>query len=291
MKAALGEKEYEMDGKYLTWLKDSNDIGDDFVALRARLQEDGYLLIRGFHAQELVDNARLEMLGQLQSLGRLDAGYPVAEGRIETSNKGFGFRNNAKDYPAFRQLVNSAKTLEFFEKLLGGECLTYDTKWFRAVGTGGFSGAHYDNVYMGRGTQNVYTVWTPCMEIPIDMGGLALCLGSQNFDKVKKTYGQADYEKVSGWFSNDFSEIVDTFGGQWATTHFQAGDVLIFGMFMMHGSLTNKTDRYRMSADIRYQLKSELFDPRWHGSSQLGDTDHIDPKPIEMDEARKSWGV
>jgi ectoine hydroxylase-related dioxygenase (phytanoyl-CoA dioxygenase family) len=192
---------------------------------------------------------------------------------------------------AFRQLVNAEKTLHFFEELLGGECLTFDTKWYRAVEKEAFSGAHYDNVYMGRGTKQVYTVWTPLMEIPIEMGGLALCLGSQNFEKLKTTYGQSDYEKVSGWFSSDFGEIINKFGGQWATTHFQAGDIIIFGMFMMHGSLTNKTDRYRMSADIRYQLKSEPFDPRWHGKNQVGDVNHLDSEIIEMEEARKEWGV
>lgn len=34
----------------------------------------------------------------------------------------------------------------------------------------------------------------------------------------------------SGWFTTDPFEITDKFGGQWKTTDYRAGDVLIFGM-------------------------------------------------------------
>jgi hypothetical protein len=85
--------------------------------------------------------------------------------------------------------------------------------------------------------------------------------------------------------------MVDRFGGQWATTEFQAGDAIIFGMFMMHASTDNGTDRFRISSDTRYQLKSEPADERWMGVKPKG---HYawgkgDVKTLET--ARKEWGL
>ncbi len=46
---------------------------------------------------------------------------------------------------------------------------------------------------------------------------------------------------------------------------YETGDVLIFGMFTVHASLDNCTDRIRLSTDTRYQLASEPIDERWVG--------------------------
>jgi ectoine hydroxylase-related dioxygenase (phytanoyl-CoA dioxygenase family) len=154
-------------------------------------------------------------------------------------------------------------------------------------------GAHYDVVIWG-GTKNVYTMWTPFDDIPLEMGTLALCLGSQHFEKMKTTYGQMDVDRdnvATGWFSEDPIEIADTFGGQWATTAFAAGDAIFFGMFMMHASLNNTTNRYRISSDTRYQLASEPVDERWIGTKPKGHYawGKTPLKPVEQ--ARKEWGI
>ena len=118
-------------------------------------------------------------------------------------------------------VVNSPGVLDFFGRLLGGAAMTYDYKWPRAVARGGNTGAHYDVVYMGRGTKDLYTMWTPFGDIPLEMGTLAMCLGSQHFTKIKQTYGEMDVDRdnvATGWFSEDPVEIVDRYGGQWATT-------------------------------------------------------------------------
>ncbi|GMA63839.1 hypothetical protein GCM10025859_42790 [Alicyclobacillus fastidiosus] len=181
----------------------------------------------------------------------------------------------------------------FFDEFLGGPSLTYDVKWLRGVPQNEFSGAHYDIVYMGRGTKNVYTTWTPIGDVSYEMGGLALCLGSQHFDKIKETYGQMDVDRdnVVGWFSNDPIEVVDKFGGQWATTEFQAGDAIIFGMYIMHGSVTNTSNRYRISVDTRYQLASEPVDERWYGEKPKMHYAWSKGKTVSMEEARQKWGV
>ncbi|MCI1778044.1 MAG: phytanoyl-CoA dioxygenase family protein [Paenibacillus lautus] len=298
MKVTIGQRELEWGGKYLTELRDCNDMLEDTVALRNRLQEDGYLLIRGFHKREQVLNARMEFLNKLAAMGRLDPNALVEDGIIGSENKGGMWGGSTEqlqpDFPQFLDVVNSPAVLDFFGRLLGGAAMTYDYKWPRAVARGGNTGAHYDVVYMGRGTKDLYTMWTPFGDIPLEMGTLAMCLGSQHFTKIKQTYGEMDVDRdnvATGWFSEDPVEIVDRYGGQWATTAFEAGDAIIFGMYMMHTSLNNSTSRFRISADTRYQLASEPVDERWIGRKPKGHYAWGRTPQKSVAEARKEWGV
>jgi hypothetical protein len=299
MKVTMGKVELEVGGRYLTELRSSNDILTDMEALRNRLNQDGYLLIRGFHDREDVLSARRDMLCKLQSMGRLDPNALVEEGVIGPNNKSAMFGGaptpeSEAELDAFYRLVNDGKVIDFFSRLLGGEAMTYDYKWPRAVARGDFTGAHYDIVYMGRGTPSVYTMWTPLGDIPLEHGPLAICLGSQHFHKIKETYGRMDVDRdnvAKGWFSEDPLEVVDKFGGQWATTSFAAGDAIIFGMFLMHASLDNTTNRYRLSSDTRYQLRSEPVDERWIGRKPKGHYEWGQKPVVPIGEARAKWGV
>ena len=65
---------------------------------------------------------------------------------------------------------------------------------------GGFTGVHLDWVYMGRGTEELYTCWIPIGDIPVEMGTLAVLEGSSSlpqFQKLRNTYGQMDAEKIN----------------------------------------------------------------------------------------------
>lgn len=62
MMVKVGNRELEMDGEQLTELRSSNDIMQDMQALRERMEEDGYLLIRGFHDRGKVLDARTSIL-------------------------------------------------------------------------------------------------------------------------------------------------------------------------------------------------------------------------------------
>lgn len=287
----VGNRELEMEGKYLTRLRDANDILDDTEALRARMQEDGYLLIRGFHDREQVLRARSEILARLHAAGKLAPGEDPAKALIGPDNKGAMFGGTNVDNPEFLKVVNSPKVMDFFARFLGGDVITYDYKWLRAVPRGGNTGAHYDIVYMGRGTPNLYTLWTPFGDTPIELGTLSILLGSHKWDKVIATYGKMDVDrdKTEGWFSTDPIELVDKFGGRWATTDFQAGDAIFFGMFTMHGSTVNTTPYMRISCDTRYQLASEPVDDRWIGKNPK--SHEAVPNQRSIKEARKDWGL
>lgn len=291
----FGKQELELGGKYLGELQESTHLLHDIEALQGRMEEDGYLLLRGLHDVGTVRAARRMILERLDANGQLDRGRPLMDGVIAEGGRGafLGGSKAVTHAPEFLAVVESAELLAFFERFLGAPARTYDYKWLRVVGRGGFTGAHYDIVYMGRGTERVYTVWTPLGDQPYELGPLAILGGSHRFQRVRDTYGKMDVDRdhVQGWFSSDPVELVDRFGGQWLTGEFRMGDALIFGMYTMHASLNNTTDRYRINCDTRYQRADEPVDERWIGEEPMAHYAWQKGEMVPMEKARERWGV
>ena len=283
-----------------TDLRESNDILDNPDALRERMAADGYLLIRGLHDKEAILTARREILEKLKEKGLLAPDAPVMEGIFNSDYPGptsTGSMGNKSltQIPAFKGIVEGKPIMDFFKHFLGGEARTFDFKWLRTAGPGAGSPIHYDIVFMGRGTQDLYSCWTPLGDVSLDMGPIVFCLGSNQFEKVRATYGQADVDRdlIEGHFSDKPLEIVKKFGGRWATTTFSAGDVIIFSMFLMHASLVNTSNKIRITADTRYQLASEPIDERWIGEKPKGHyawkQENAEIESLEA--SRQRWGI
>ncbi len=279
-------------------LRDCNALLADRAALHERFREDGYLLIRGLQPRDQVLAAREQMLAILDQAERIDRSHPLGEGWI-AAGAGGSFRGGMSDAPLFRPIVESRQIMDFFAHFLGGEPMTFDFKWTREVGTGDATGAHLDAVYMGRGTPNLFTCWTPWGDLTLDQGTLAILVGSHRlpaWEKVHQTYGKMDVDRdhVAGWFSNDPRHLTTTYGGQWATTEFRAGDVLVFGMRTIHASLTNTTRTFRLSSDTRYQLASDPIDERWvakAGKPPIGHYAWQQGEQVPMEIKKKEWGL
>jgi len=69
-------------GDAIVELKDSGGLLGDVPALRRRLEEDGYLYLRGFHPREEVLAARREVVALLMEAGCLDAERPADDAWI-----------------------------------------------------------------------------------------------------------------------------------------------------------------------------------------------------------------
>lgn len=301
MRVQIGSAEMDMGGPLLKEMRESNEILDRPDEMRKRLNEDGYLLLRGLQNRGKVLGARRAILERIQLAGGLDADAPMMDGRIRA---GLGHDEGVPGMlelaatagrgSEIKQVAESREILGFFEVLLGGEVQTFDYKWLRIVSTGRSTGVHYDIVYMGQGTKRLYSVWCPLGDVSIELGGLAVCTGSQRWSKVKDTYGNMDVYRdgVDGTLSTDPIELAEKYGGQWKTTSYQAGDVVVFGMFTAHASLSNRTDTYRLSMDTRYQLASEPTDERWMGENPFAEESEILNKTtISMESARRRWGI
>lgn len=283
-----------------TELRESNDILDDSNALKERIAADGYLLIRGLHDRNAVLTARQQILERLAVKGMLAPDTPLMDGVFnsefpEPTSTGSMGNKALTQLPAFKAVVEGAPVMDFFKHFLGGDARTFDFKWLRTAGPGSGSPIHYDIVFMGRGTQDLYSCWTPFGDVSLDMGPIVFCLGSNHFDRVRATYGQSDVDRdmIEGHFSDNPLEIVEKFGGHWATTTFSVGDVIIFSMFLMHASLVNTSDKIRITADARYQLASEPIDERWVGEKPKGHYawKQQDAEIESLETSRQRWGV
>ena len=261
-------------------LRESNGLLDDVPALRERMEEDGYLLLRDFLSREWVMEARHAVLEVLARHGMVDESHPLVEGRAAKGDQeeflsAISSHSELGKLPAVRRLVHSGRMLEFFTALLGGEVRSFDFVWMRVMGPGRSSAPHYDIVFMGRGTVNLFTSWTPLGDVTFSDGALMLLENSHRLEEVKTTYGRMDVDKEGNWkktggvFGKDPAEIRRNLGLRWLTTNYRAGDLLVFSMYTMHCSLDNTSDRIRLSSDTRYQLASEPVDERWIGENPI----------------------
>jgi hypothetical protein len=291
----VGDHDLELGGDHLVELRESTDLVGDENLLRERLSEDGYLFIRGFHDPEHVRKARKDVLEHMADEDMLHPDEPIEKGVIHPEYFDDGFMMSSgswTEYPSLEKLVTGDDTMKFFERFIGTEPLAYDFKWGRAKPTDDFTGFHCDKIFMGRGTDQVYTMWRPIGDCPLEMGPLLLCPGSEENQKLRETYAQMDVDRdcFEAVFSDDPYDIIETFGGPLMTADFEAGDVLIFGQYLMHGSLSNQTDRYRISIDTRYQSLEEPVDGRWVGSEPIGHYNWPSDDETPMAELRDEWG-
>jgi len=291
----FGRTHVRFPSEQLGELRDANGLLGDPPALRARMAEDGYLLLRGLIDPEKVRAARGHVLGYMAEHEAMEPGSRPLDGVMGEYGKGVPMmgRELITHAPPVRAAVEADELFDFYRGYFGGPARTFDYKWLRAVGHDRFTGVHYDVVYMGRGSANLHTAWVPLGDIPVHQGTLAICVGSHNapeFEPLRRTYGRLDVDRdrTAGWFTEDPCEIVEKFGGQWCTTDVHPGDVITFGMYTLHASTTNTTDRWRLSCDVRFQPASDPVDDRWAGDRQAG---HTGGPERPMSEARAAWGL
>ncbi|MCC5807671.1 MAG: phytanoyl-CoA dioxygenase family protein [Opitutales bacterium] len=268
-------------------LRSSEDAVSDFGVLRDRLAGDGYLYMPGLLDAGVAREIRLNVLCRLKAEGHLDSRYRLEEGVLRPDTELFFRPDLVRDDPALRAFLFRGRLTEFFAALLEEAVLHFDFIWFRAMSRGKGTKPHCDFPYMGRGTFDLYTAWIPYGHVPLDVGGLMLLEGSHlKTPTICKRYLARDVDsyctnkpwgqlKEDGWsfdgtLSSNARTLREKLGGRWLTAEYNPGDVLIFGMGMVHASLDNRTRRIRLSSDTRYQRASEPADERWVGPEPVG---------------------
>jgi hypothetical protein len=270
-------------------LEPATHLLGDPDALRARMQEEGYLYLPGYLDRDEVLACRQVMAERLADAGHLDPSYPPYAMKAHPDTRIAFMPDLAKDNPKLHQLLYGGRMMEFFGMFLGGPVRHYDFTWVRAVAPGRGTYAHMDVVYMGRGTRNLYTAWTPLGDVPRTIGGLLLLERSHRHERLNQGYGSKDVDaycenkvgpgftrmggggniRDGGWLSDNPAKLRKNLGGRWLTADYRAGDLLVFTVFLVHGSLDNASDEIRISTDTRYQLASEPVDERWIGEEPI----------------------
>ena len=294
MNVRFGYRDMHYPSDALGTLQDSRHLFADMPALHAQMAADGYLLLRGLIDREKVQKARATILHYMHEQNVLTPDAPVLEGVMPKGGRGAKMRRIAYSEEVLA-VLQATELFDFFASYFGEPALTFQYKWLRAVGNEQYTGAHYDFVYMGRGSPRLHTIWIPLGDTTVDHGTLAICRGSHilpSFARIRDTYGRMDVDRdgIDGWFTKDPMEIVENFGGEWLTSDFFMGDVILFGMHTMHASTTNLTNRFRLSCDVRFQPASEPADKRWVEGGP-GHTVHGVKELVPMEKARAKWGL
>ena len=168
---------------------EQNHLLGNVESLKEHFSKNGYLFFRGFLDKDLVDGANIELATELEDLNCLRNGTEKMEMKIgpasesalskegealrgravyDTVNqsKSVLFQGEMLEYTTHCQELFNCRTLfEFFNHFFGEECATFDYKWVRAVPSAGFTGIHYDSVYMGRGDTRIMSCWIPLDDI------------------------------------------------------------------------------------------------------------------------------
>jgi hypothetical protein len=281
-------------------LRRSDDVGDDYPALRQRMEDDGYLYLPGFFNREDVIAARRRITDLMAEKGMLDPAYPPMEAvkksdadlkHLSDPRLAVDFMNSlSRGNTPLLRLLYEGKAIRHFEGFFGESVRHFDFTWVRTMGKGFGTDPHCDNVYMSRGSPRLCTMWVPYSDITYEIGGLMILEGSHLQAERLKNYLSRDVDlycenrpdekrkiesgeipwKWGGVLSTNPYTLRQNLGGRWLSAEYRMGDALIFSMRTIHASLDNQTNFFRFSTDTRYQPASEPIDNRWIGENPIG---------------------
>lgn len=245
----------------------------DPESLRAAYNDDGHVLIRGLLDDTDVLAAREELLLKYAILGEVDDRHPIQDG-IAGDAAGLrganlrAFTASLRSGARYESVILDPALIDVVGVLLEGPVRPYDFRWPRLARPGEGCGFHCDGPYMSRGTDRHLSVWIPLGRIAPHEGALMILEDSHRSEELAHGYLTKDADRDGlVWLDDDPVAVQQRYGARWLTTTFEPGDVLIFGMNVLHGAFDNQsaTGRCRLSTDSRYLVAGEVPDPRWNG--------------------------
>ena len=260
-------------------LREYEGSHDDGAAMGAFIEEEGYLFIRGALNREAVLEARAAVMQRLIEVGEVSP--PAAEGIYSGTSKrtevvqDFGaFWKSICEMPALRKVTHGGALPALMETFFGESVRPFDFLWLRPVAPGRASAFHFDHVYMNRGSDRLVTVWTPLGDVPMIEGALLVVENSHRFDDLIAQFKGFDVDKDTsrpGHVTMNPVELAIERDVKLLSADFRAGDIFVFPMFSLHGSLDNRSpvNRVRLSCDVRYQPAADPIDERWIGDNPI----------------------
>jgi ectoine hydroxylase-related dioxygenase (phytanoyl-CoA dioxygenase family) len=229
--------------------------------LQDEIGTKGYVLVRDLLRREAVDAALTDVTRVLSRAGWLQPERDPKE-RIPTLGVACGDPD-----PRFKRVYQEVFNLEGLHrlphelalqkvmKMLAGEQVLIHPK---PIGRLIFPNcerlvthAHQDYEFMG-GDPELYTVWIPLHDCPIEIGPLRILEGSHR-------HGIQHHEREN----LHVPEIPEgtAAGDGWVGGHVNAGDVLIFHSLTVHAASPNLSDQMRLSMDCRFQDARRIVNP------------------------------
>jgi len=230
----------------------TNGINDP-VALRALLNDRGYLFLRKIINPTLIDAVRGDYIGALKSARLVVEGAdaPICGGAYEQARL-TAARADLETREPWRRLHASPAMANLLKALMGVPycwlpLVTYRMEpplaGLRDEQNCDLSDRRtrihqdgYNNPHLG-----FWIFWLPLMHIDGSIGGLALAENHHQAILPHQTFGPDK-------FGIQREAIPDH---AWASATFDAGDLVVLHALTPHSGLTNLSDRYRLSIDFR----------------------------------------
>jgi len=254
--------------------------------LRRRYADEGYLLLRGLLARVDVEAAAAQVVESLAARGLVDPRFErserIAARRARVST--FGFEAEDRRFEQVRSIALAGRMRAFYERFFDAPPRAFDYVWLRLMAPKQATPPHCDIVYMGRGTHDFCSTWIPLTPVDLDDGPLMVLERSHRVERLREGYARMDVDKDGNWrrvklrhgrffrggdYSRNPRKVRSEFGLRWLTSEFEPGDVVVFSPFTMHASLDNRSRRFRISVDARYQRASDPIDERWVGENPI----------------------
>jgi hypothetical protein len=266
----------------LAEMTDSAALLEDPPALRKRLEDDGYLFLKGVLPVPDVHAARREVFERLVQVGEIGtppeaAIYTGASRRVELASDLGAFWRSVSQGEKLRALSHGHAMLRIMALVFGEDALPQDYLFLRPAVPGRATGLHFDYPFFTRAHDRVVTVWMPIGPVPVSDGPVVVVENSHHlrdlidpmigFDISRDNTRKAD-------FGSDAISFAEERRTRLLTRNFEPGDIALFGMYTAHGSLDNHSPigRVRLSCDVRWQPKSLPIDERYFGANPPGTT-------------------
>jgi Phytanoyl-CoA dioxygenase (PhyH) len=263
-------------------LKDSTPLLADPVALRKQLQQDGYLYLKGIVKPQHIEAARQEVFARLAEMGELKE--PAHEGIFSgvshrdqrVSSRG-EFWQSVSEGPHLRHLTHGEDMHRVMDLIMGEKSRPHDYLFLRAGVQGRSTGLHYDYPFFTRAHDQVYTVWMPIGNVPVEQGPLAIVEGSKKFKDLIDPMNGFDValdKSRKATLSQDALSLATERNTRLLSRNFEIGDIVVFGMYTLHGAFQNHCplQKVRLSCDVRWQPAALDVDARYFGKNPGGTT-------------------
>ena len=261
-------------------LRESSDCRSSPDALRERLSEEGYVLLRSVVPSDHVLAAREEILTRLAGVDEIAC--PAIEGivtgrsrRLEVAPDLGLFWKSVSEGEALRRVTHSPAVRHFMAALFGEPVVGHDLIYLRAAAPGQALDVHYDYPFFTRKTDRVLSVWLALGDVPVTDGPLLIIEGSNQYeDLIREMLAIDQAAPLTRKLAYDQSAMSFAIERKTRilTTGFGVGDVIVFSMLTAHGSLDNRSaiGRARLSCDLRYQPEADPRDERFFGPDPAG---------------------
>ncbi len=263
-------------------LRDSADLTGKPKDLAGRLDDEGYLFIRNGIDPAVTASARHNVFLQLANVDEVEDpdGDTRATGRSNRlklrPDKG-AFWKSVSEQPAMRAVTHGRQLTALLSDIFGEAARPFDFVFLRPGINGRFTNIHCDKPFFSRTTDRVLTCWIALGPVPVERGPLFIVEGSHQWPDVRQSvdgYDVARDKDRMNSVTQHPADLATERNTRLLTADFAPGDLIIFGMYLLHGAFDNHAtdNRLRLSCDVRFQPEADPVDPRYFGDDPGGTT-------------------